>query len=62
MVIANFFYTVQVKLSAERKRGTLIHCLWECTNLQQWWKSVVEFLTIGKEIPLRAKLLYMPEG
>lgn len=45
-------------VKCREEKGTLIHCLWECTKLQQFWKSVVECISliIGKEVPLRAKL------
>lgn len=39
-------------------KGTLIHCLWECSKIHQFWKSVLHCigLVVGKEVPLRAKI------
>lgn len=39
-------------------KGTLIHCLWECPKIHQFWKSVLHCigLVVGREVPLRAKI------
>ena len=44
-------------------KGTFIYCLWECTRIKRFLKSVKECngLIIGREVPLRAKL-YITRG
>jgi hypothetical protein len=34
----------QMLVRMQRKKGTLIYCLWECKLVQPLWKSVLRFL------------------
>lgn len=39
-------------------KGTLIHCLWECSDIQKFWKDVINCLSerFNLKIPHCAKL------
>jgi hypothetical protein len=69
------FHTSQrakVKISSDsrcwqgcRERGILLHCLWDCKLVQQFWKSVCQFLrkldTVQTDIPAISLLGIYPE-
>lgn len=40
------------------QKGTLIHCLWECPNVEVFWGNVVKCLSrmVENNIPLRPKI------
>lgn len=40
------------------EKGTLLHCLWECPKIQEFWKDVTKCLSevFKVKIPLKAKL------
>uniref|UniRef100_A0A3Q3BY06 Reverse transcriptase zinc-binding domain-containing protein n=1 Tax=Haplochromis burtoni TaxID=8153 RepID=A0A3Q3BY06_HAPBU len=40
------------------EKGTLLHCLWECPKIQDFWKDVIKYLSevFKVKIPLKGKL------
>ena len=40
------------------EKGTLFHCVWECSKVQLFWQSVMGTISqmVGKDVPLHAKL------
>jgi len=45
-------------VKCREEKGTLIHCLWECLKINQFWKGVLHYIgfVVGREVPLRAKI------
>ena len=40
------------------EKGTLFHCVWECSKVQLFWQSVMRAISqiVAKNVPLQAKL------
>ena len=41
-----------VYTKCETHKGTLFHCLWSCSKIQEFWREVVETLSSSSEVTL----------
>lgn len=43
----------------EVDRGTLLHMLWSCPDLEDYWKGLLEIIAIGTNVPREPRLILL---